>query len=147
VVGVGSGGGPRTVGVAKLRKKFVFLPPREPETLTPVGVTDLDGGSLWSSAIYLPRYAMEGNLRSLGLGDGGALCVFLLLGGIISEPTSAWGPWKDGMLLRMLAGGRCVQFGNDDVASKVWVAVRASLVSLTGVSDGSSGASPCCCGV
>jgi hypothetical protein len=29
-----------------------------------------------------------------------------------------------------------MQFGNDDVASKVWVMVRASLVSLFGVSDG-----------
>jgi hypothetical protein len=56
------------------------------------------------SAIYLLRYKPEGNLRSLGSGDGGALCVFLLLGGIILELTSTWGPLKDGMLLRMLAG-------------------------------------------
>jgi hypothetical protein len=30
-----------------------------------------------------------------------------------------------------------MQFGNNDVASKVWVAARASLVDLSGVSDGS----------
>jgi hypothetical protein len=36
-----------------------------------------------------------------------------------------------------------VQFGNDDVASKVWVALRASLVGLSGVSDVFSCAPPC----
>jgi hypothetical protein len=36
-----------------------------------------------------------------------------------------------------------VQFGNDDVASKVCVTARASLVGLSSVSDGFSCALPC----
>jgi hypothetical protein len=64
-----------------------------------------------------------GNLRSVGSGDGGGVCVFFVLRGVISEPTSAYGPEKVGLLLRLLAGGRCVQFGNDDVSSKVWIVV------------------------
>jgi hypothetical protein len=90
MAGAGSAGGRRTVWVAKLGKKFLFVPLLEPATVTPVGVTTLLEASPWSFAIYLPRFAPEGNLGSLGSGDGGALCVFLLFGGIISEPTFAW---------------------------------------------------------
>jgi hypothetical protein len=43
--------------------------------------------------------------------------------------------------------GHHVKFGNDDVVRKVWVAARASLVGLSGVSDGFSCAPPCRCGV
>jgi hypothetical protein len=105
----------------------------------------LVGASPWSFAIYLPRFAPEENLRSLGSGDGGALCIFLLFGGIISEPTFAW---DQGWHVAEIAGqGSCVQFGNDDVTSKVWVAARASLVGLSSVSGEFSCASPCRCGV
>jgi hypothetical protein len=40
-----------------------------------------------------------------------------------------------------------VQFGNDDVANKVWVTARASVVCLSGVSDEFSCAPPCRFGV
>jgi hypothetical protein len=43
--------------------------------------------------------------------------------------------------------GRCVQFGIDDVASNVWVATRASVVGLSGMSDELSCALSCRCGV
>jgi hypothetical protein len=51
------------------------------------------------------------------------------------------------LLLRLLAGGRCMQFGNDDVSSKVWVAASASLVGLSGIFDGFSCALSCRFGV
>jgi hypothetical protein len=43
--------------------------------------------------------------------------------------------------------GRCVQFGHDDASSKVWVRPQASVVSLSGVSNGFLCAQMCCCGV
>jgi hypothetical protein len=61
----------------------------EPVTVMPAGVMDLLEGAAVEFAIYLPWFALEGNLRSLGSGDEGVVCVFLILGGIISEPTSA----------------------------------------------------------
>jgi hypothetical protein len=56
------------------------------------------------------------------------------------------GPGKDGAV-EVAGRGRCVQFGNDEVASKVWVAARAWLVGLSGMSNGFSCAPPCRCGV
>jgi hypothetical protein len=41
-------------------------------------------------------------------------------------------------VVEVVGRGRCVQFGKNDVVSKVWVAARASLVGLSGVSDGFS---------
>jgi hypothetical protein len=49
--------------------------------------------------------------------------------------------------MRLLAEGRCVQFGNDDALSKVWVAARALLVGISGVSDGFSCALLCRFGI
>jgi hypothetical protein len=43
--------------------------------------------------------------------------------------------------------GCCVQFGNNDVASKSWVVAQASLVILSSMSDGLSSASLCRSGV
>jgi hypothetical protein len=40
-----------------------------------------------------------------------------------------------------------VQFGNDDVSSKVLIMAQATLVGLSGMSNGFSCALPCHCGV
>jgi hypothetical protein len=54
------------------------------------GCHDLVGGIIEEIVLRRFRgYALEGNLRSSGSGDGGVVCVFLSLGGIISESTSA----------------------------------------------------------
>ena len=60
-------------------------------------------------------------------------CVFLLLGGIVSGSAivgrqvegglSAWFP-------RQLPHEWCMQFGNDDASSRVWVAAPASIVGF-----------------
>jgi hypothetical protein len=72
---------------SELRKKFLSMPLLETATVMPVGVMDLVGGVVMDFFSYLPRFAPEGYLRSLGSGDGGAIiCTFLLLGGIASEP-------------------------------------------------------------
>jgi hypothetical protein len=84
---------------SQLRKKFLFQPPLELATVAPWVSQTLLEASAWSCARCLPRFAPEGNLRAFGSGDGGAICVFFLLGGIVLEPTSALEPKMDGMLL------------------------------------------------
>jgi hypothetical protein len=57
------------------------------------------------------------------------VCIFLLLGGIVSESTLLGA--GEGELVAGVAGqGRCEQFGNDNAASGVWVVAQAWLVGL-----------------
>jgi hypothetical protein len=57
------------------------------------------------------------------------VCVFLLLGGIVSESTLL-GTGEGVIVVEVAGQGHYGQFGNDDAASGVWVAARAWLVGL-----------------
>jgi hypothetical protein len=75
---------------SQLQKKFLFQPLLEPVAVAPWVSQTLLEVSSWSCALYLPWFAPEGNLGSLEVGDGGAVCVFFIFEFIVSEPTSAW---------------------------------------------------------
>jgi hypothetical protein len=65
----------------------------------PVGVSNIVQTSSQSCA-HLPSLvlAMEENIRTQRMSDGGIIWVFLFIGFIISEPTLTSGPVKDGLL-------------------------------------------------
>jgi hypothetical protein len=87
----------------------------------------------------------EGNLRSSASGDGGIVHVVLTLGAS-SRSQLLLGASEGWYVAEVADRGRCMQFGNDDAASNVWVVAWASIVGPP-TCQMSFYASLCCCEV
>jgi hypothetical protein len=102
----------------------------EPVMVTSMDVMTLLEASSRSLCVRLPPFLIRRETSDPRNRAMEALvCVFLLLGGIVSESTCL-GTGEGGLVAEVAGEGRCGQFGIDDAASGVWVAARAWLVGL-----------------
>jgi len=139
---------------AHLREKSLLRSSPEPTTAAPAGAA-IFLGSVVVEVLLLPTaWAPEGNFRSAGSGRWRRLRVFILLGGIVSEPAITqrledYGIFTvDGGIFAVWLAevGRWFLFGNDDGARRAWVAAWSSVVGssrrVRGALLGTVGASP-----
>jgi hypothetical protein len=102
----------------------------ESAMVTSVDVMTLLEASLRSLCVRLPRFLLRRETSDPWDRAMEALaCVFLLLGGIVSESTCL-GASEGGLVAEVAGEGRYGQFGNDDATSGVWVTTWAWLVGL-----------------
>jgi hypothetical protein len=103
----------------------------QPAAATPAGAVDFLGSAVRGSSSWSLGLDPEGNLRS-SRSEGEADASFSSLGPSSQNRLRLGDWWMAACMLlsRLLARGRCGQFGNDDVSSRVWAAVGALVVGL-----------------